>query len=240
MGDDAGQGAFFAALSTLDFIAFALLLTAWISATWWIEAGPHAKQSISAIMDRKRADWMRETARRDQRIFDAALLNTLQNGAAFFASATLLASGGALALIAETDRVVSVVSDLPISETAPNAVVYEAKLLVMLVLIANAFLKFAWSQRLYSYCAVLIGAIPTVHPGAEPPEWRDDAPAAQAAKMLAQAGRSFSRGLRTLYISLAALAWLIGPIVSIVATILILNLILRREFRSNSRAAVAP
>lgn len=224
-------------LAWLDLAALALLLAAWFGATWWIESGPYAKETISAMMDAKRALWMRRSAERDQRIVDAALLTTLQNGAAFFASASLLATGGALALIAETDQVVRVARDLPIAEAPPTAAAYEAKLLVTLFLLVNGFLKFAWAQRLFSYCAVLIGAIPITLPGA-PPTHEHTAEADRASAVLAQAGVSFNRGLRALYFALASLAWLVGPVALLVATGVITRIIWLREFRSKSRRAM--
>ncbi|MDA9795536.1 DUF599 family protein, partial [Paracoccaceae bacterium] len=43
------------------------------------------------------------------------------------------------------------------------------------------------------------------------------------------------RGLRAIYFSLAAAAWLVGPIALIVATLITLSVLLRREFLSHSR-----
>ncbi|MEL6978433.1 MAG: DUF599 family protein [Pseudomonadota bacterium] len=233
-----GGSAWLTTLSALDVAALALLLAAWFGASWWIERGPRAGMSISAIMNEKRAVWMRRAAERDQRIVDAALLTALQNGAAFFASATLLAAGGALALIAETDQIVRVARDLPLSEAPPSIAAFEAKLLVTLILLVNAFLKFAWAQRLFSYCAVLIGAIPNQPTPPQPLTAEHQAEAARAAAVLAQAGVSFNRGLRTLYYALASLAWLIGPLALTVAIAVISTVIWRREFRSKGRDAM--
>lgn len=225
-------------LSWLDFGALGLLLAAWFGATWWIERGPWAAQSISAIMDEKRRVWMRRSAERDHRIVDAALLTALQNGAAFFASASLLATGGAVALIAETDQIVRVAQDLPLAEAPPTVAAYEAKLLITLILLVNAFLKFAWAQRLFSYCAVLIGAIPNQVAAGAPLTPEHEADAARAAAVLSQAALSFNRGLRTLYFALASLAWLIGPLALLIASALISVIIWRREFQSEGRGAM--
>lgn len=222
----------------LDGVAIAALFIAWFGMNWWIEKGPHAEQTLSAIMHRKRLEWMRQAAARDQRIFDASLLITLQNGTSFFASATLLAAGGAVALIAETDQVARVAQDLPLPEITTNPAVYETKLLLVLLLVGTGFLKFALAQRLFSYAGILMGAIPNRL--ANNPE-RDAAcekSGAQAAALLVQGGVSFNRGLRTLYFTLAALAWLIGPIASLLATLAIARMIWEREFNSKSRAAL--
>jgi len=103
--------------------------------------------------------------------------------------------------------------------------------------IAYAFFKFAWSQRLFGYCAVLIGATP---------EWdatRETeiiAAAERAGVVNGLAARSFNRGLRSMYFTLGSLAWLIGPLALIVATCSVVLMINRREFRSESRNAIIP
>ena len=57
-------------------------------------------------------------AARDVRIFDAQVLNGLRQGTAFFASATILATGGVLALIGNTDKLIYVAHDLSLQPVA--------------------------------------------------------------------------------------------------------------------------
>lgn len=226
-----------AALTLWDALAVALLLVVWIGSSWMIERGPRSADSMSAIMDRRREDWMRRMAERDQRIFDAALLQTLQNSANFFASATLLAIGGLVALLAEPERLTRIASELPITQAEDDPLVWEMKLLLLLAMAVTGFLKFAWCARLFSYCSVLMGATPLHVP--EGPNDEAGRIAEQAAALNRRAGLSFNRGLRTLYFALAAMAWLIGPAACILATALVARLIYRREFLSISRDAVA-
>ena len=75
----------------------------------------------------------------------------------------------------------------------------------MLLFLADALLKFIWSNRLFGYCAVLMAAVPN---DADDP--RAFHRAAQAAEVNITAARSFNRGLRSVYFALAALAWLLG------------------------------
>ena len=97
-------------------------------------------------------------AARDVRIFDAQVLNGLRQGTAFFASATMLATGGVLALIGNADKLIDVADDLSLQPVAE--VVWEIKLFLTLLLVTNAFLKFVWAHRLFGYCAVLMAAVP--------------------------------------------------------------------------------
>ena len=62
--------------------------------------------------------------------------------------------------------------------------------------------------------------------------------AAKAAEININAARSYNRGLRAVYFAIAALAWLLGPIALIVATVITFVVLWRREFRSNSRSVL--
>jgi len=215
---------------TLDYCAVALLFVAWIGIGLRIEA-KRGTPSVSILMARYRREWMRQMVTRQPRIFDSQILATLRQGTAFFASACMIAIGGTFALLGNADVVMGVASDLTLAN-AP-AIVWEIKLGVVILLLTNAFLKFVWSNRLFGYCGVLLGAVPNdvEHPLAY-------LRAEQAADINIAAARSFNRGLRGIYFGMAATAWLLGPIALMGATIITLGLLLRREFASHSRSVL--
>ena len=95
---------------------------------------------------------------REPRVFDAQLLAMIRQGTSFFASATMIAIGGCLALLGNTERLMGIAEDLTL-EGGPS-IVWELKVLVILGFLANAFFKFVWANRLFGYCAVLMGAVP--------------------------------------------------------------------------------
>ena len=165
----------------------------------------------------------------DGRMFDAQVLSTLRQGASFFASATMIAIGGGLALVGNAERLQGVASDLTM--TSDPRFVWEFKLLVTLFLLSNAFLKFVWSHRLFGYCAILIAAVPNEadDPSAFPR-------ASKAAEVNITAARSFNRGLRSVYFALASAAWLVGAWPLVLTTLVTLAVLWRREFASQSRA----
>jgi uncharacterized membrane protein len=109
----------------------------------------------------------------------------------------------------------------------------EVKTLFLIVLLASAFLKFVWSHRLFGYCAILLGAVGV--DGVDPQNIRI---AHKAGQLNISAGRSFNRGLRQVYFTLAALAWYLGPVPFLIATITTSAILYRREFRSDSRLAL--
>lgn len=211
-----------------DFSALAVLALAWLVSGFVIDSPPKRHPSVAVLMSRYRRDWMVQMVARDPRIFDAQTLSSLRQGTAFFASASMIAIGGCLALMGNLERLIGIAGDLT-RETSP-AVVWEIKLLVVLFFLVNAFLKFVWANRLFGYCAVLMASVPN-----DPGDAIALPRARKAGEINITAARSFNRGLRSLYFSLAALAWLIGPVVLMLAVCVTSVVLLRREFASQSR-----
>lgn len=211
----------------VDLGALALLLFALISTGWIAENPPAGRPSVSFLMRQYRRDWMVELVTRQQRIFDASLVDNLRQGTAFFASACMIAIGGGAALIGNAGTVAGLTAT--IGQTSP-AVPVEWKIILVIVILANSLLKFAWANRLFGYCAVLMAAVPN-----DPESPQAMHRAAQAAAINITAARSFNLGLQSIYYALAALGWLINGWGLIIGTVLAAGLILRREFASASR-----
>ncbi|WP_112320460.1 DUF599 domain-containing protein [Oceanibium sediminis] len=214
----------------IDLAAVAFLIGSILGVTWLIEHPPRARSSTHRLMRHYRIEWMLEMADRDVRIFDAQVLATLRQGATFFASTTLIAIGGGAAILGQADRVETVASDLDPALSAP-LIVWEVKILLAMILLGFAFLKFVWSIRLFGYSAVMMAAMPN-----DGHSDRARARARRAAEVQVLADRSFTRALRNIYFALAALAWFLGPEALIGAVLLTLGVILRREFASRTRA----
>ena len=87
-----------------DAIALVTLAAAWIGIGLAVEHGVAGKPSVSVLMIRYRREWMQTFVTRQPRIFDANILSSLRHGTTFFASACLIAIGGGLALIGNTER----------------------------------------------------------------------------------------------------------------------------------------
>ena len=215
------------ALSTPDLLAVLAVFLLWAGSGWIIEHPPASRPSVSHIMQDYRHDWMRQFVTRQPRIFDATLIDSLRQGTAFFASACMIAIGGGVALIGNSEQLRGIAQDLTID---PTTVQVEVKMILCLAFLANALLKFVWSHRLFAYCAVLIAAVPNDvnDPQAYPR-------AAQAADINITAARNFNKGLRAIYFALAALGWLLGPWGLILAALAATTVLMRREFMSQSR-----
>lgn len=214
----------------IDFVAVALLFGAW-SVIGLVIEHPGKRTSVSVLMAQYRRDWMQQMIYRDPRIFDSQILGILRQGTAFFASACMIAIGGALAVIGNAESLAGLANDLTL-ENDPT-VVWELKLIVIVLLAVNAFLKFVWSHRLFGYCAVMMAAVPNDpdHPSAMPR-------AQKAAELNISGARSYNRGLRSIYFAMAGSAWLLGALPLIIATVFTLAVLWRREFASRSREAL--
>lgn len=214
--------------TTLDAVGLGFLLFCWVACSFVVENAPKSFQSTSQIMAEFRRDWMRTFVQRDPRIFDSQIISSLRQGTAFFASASMIAIGGGFALLGNAERLRGVAQDLTL-ESDPIFLL-EFKLLVLLLFAANAFLKFVWSHRLFGYCSVIMAAVPN-----DPNDPKALPMALQAGELNVTAARGYNRGLRSVYFGIASSAWLLGAGPLILATLVTLLVILRREFASQSR-----
>ncbi|GLS88742.1 membrane protein [Cypionkella aquatica] len=214
-------------LGTIDALCVALTLFAWAGIGWLIEHPPAGRPSVSILMKEYRREWMRQFLTRQPRIFDASIIDSLRQGTAFFASASLIAIGGGIALIGNPTAVVGLAKDLTLPADATGL---QLRVLLVIMFLANAVLKFIWSNRLFGYCAVMMAAVPN-----DPADPMAPHRAAQAGELNITAAKSFNRGLHSIYFALGSLGWLLGPYVLVATTLLTSAVLLRREFASESR-----
>ena len=97
-------------LTTPDIAALAFFLAAWVLYAQSIEGRLFSRESLTAVMNRQRDAWMHTMARRELRMIDTSIMIGLQQGTAFFASTSLIALGGCLALLQQADMVIFVIA----------------------------------------------------------------------------------------------------------------------------------
>ncbi len=212
----------------IDFAAVAGIFILWFGLGLVIEHAGTKRPSVSQLMAQYRREWMVQMITRQPRIFDAQILSTLRQSTAFFASTSVIALGGTLALMGNSERLATVVEDLALTDLP--TIVWEIKMLLPLFFLTNGFLKFVWSNRLFGYCSVLMAAVPN-----DVDDPRALKLASKAAEINITAARGFNRGLRSLYFALASLSWLIAPHALAFAAIVTVTIVWRREFTSQSR-----
>jgi uncharacterized membrane protein len=220
-------------LTIADLIALLFFALSWAVYHFRID-GSKARSGLSAQMNQQRIGWMREMSKRDVRLVDTAIMASLQNGTAFFASTSLIALGGAATLMRATDDVLKVFSDVPLGLVTTRGL-WELKIIGLGIIFGYAFFKFAWSYRLFNYSAILLGATPAAH--SEDADERETA-MLRAAYMNIAAARQFTRGQRALFFSFAYLGWFVSPYLFFLTTALIVWVIWTRQFRSDALAAV--
>lgn len=222
------------ALTRSDTLALVFFALAWGAYNLFSERRSAARPALNVLMNQYRLRWMLEMQKREVRIFDSSLLNTLQSGTAFFASTSLLALGGTATLVRSTDDALKIFADLPFG-VPTSRTAWEAKCFGLALIFGYAFFKFAWSYRLFNYVVLLLGATPAAT-SARVAERR--LIAMRAAEMNIVAGRHFNRGQRAIFFAVAYLGWFVSPYVLMGTTALTLAIMWTRQFASDARAAV--
>jgi uncharacterized membrane protein len=146
-------------LSPLDLAALIFFIAAWALYAFLVERTRHGHGGLNDRMNRYREVWVRRILAREMRMVDMQIMTSLQNGTAFFASTSLIALGGALAILRSTDEIISVVATLPFGIETTRSL-WEAKTIGLAIIFAYAFFKFGWSYRLFNYVVILLGAMP--------------------------------------------------------------------------------
>ena len=223
----------FLSLTPLDIGSVVWFFLVWVGYTVVADSDRFQHLSVLGIMNEHRQRWMNEMLRRDMRMIDALIVNHLQSGIAMFASTSILVVGGLIACLGAAEKAIAVVSALPFVGQM-SKLEWEVKILLLLLIFIFAFFKFVWSYRLNTYCAVLIGAVPSsTGINAEAEDQAD-----RAAKIANLAARHFNRGLRAFYFALAALSWVVHPVAFALATTWVAVVLYRRDFRSRSQQII--
>lgn len=190
---------------------------------------------LSAVMARRRREWMGRMGAREARMPDSITMQGLQNGSAFFASTSLIAIGGGLAALQASNQAIEVFAALPFGVTTTPQL-YDVKVVGFSAMFVYIFFKFVWAYRLFNYCSILIVAAP-------PPDQcgtrEMEIAVERAARMNIEAGRHFNRGLRALFFVLAYLGWFLSPAVLIVSSLAVWLVLYRRQFASESLRAAS-
>jgi uncharacterized membrane protein len=218
----------------VDILAVGFFIIEWTVYAFTLEHSAYGQDSLSARMHVYREIWIRRMLDRQTRMVDTQIMGSLQNGTAFFASTSLLAIGGALALLRSTNDALAALRALPI-DLSPSPALWEIKCIGLVLIFVYAFFKFAWAYRLFNYVAILLGAMP--------PAEKRDTPEAEAhvmrtTRLFEAAGRHFNRGQRAFFFALGYLGWFVSPWVLFLTTALVVIVTWRRQFASDAWRAM--
>lgn len=214
-----------------DWLVLLFFGLVWIGYAQFASRWSLKRPSILAATNRFRLRWIKVSLSRDPRVLDGIITQTLSNTPAFFSSTTILIIGGLLALMGTTDKAAELVREIPFSQATP-ILVFEFKILVLIAIFVYAFFRFSWSMRLYTFVALMIGALPPPEFFAAQPDKEDDY-AQRVSAMTGLAAETFNDGLRAYYFSFAVMGWFFSPMAFVLTTLLIVAILYNREFRSD-------
>lgn len=165
--------------------------------------------------------------KRNLRMIDTSIASNLITGISFFSSTTILVLVGLGALLGYSKEGLELVATLPYA-AASTPLLWNGKVVFLMLIFIYAFFKFTWAFRLSNYCSILIGATP------ETSDEKGPNIAAQAARMSMMSAHNFNRGIRAYFFALSALAWFYHPIAFMVDSSWVIVILYNREFRSHA------
>lgn len=219
-------------LAPLDYVALAVFFLCWAGYSAIVDRVPAIRsRSVIASMDEHRRRWMLAVLDRENRISDVSIINNLMTSTSFLANNSIFILGGLVALLSASDLGQRVLANLPFSDPPTNEMAWEMRIFLLLFIFIRAFFELTWALRQFNYTSILIGGL-----------GRGDAYVGQAevaAQVANRAARHFNTGLRAYYFGLAALGWIIHPLALILASLIVLRELHRREFRSVVREVLS-
>jgi uncharacterized membrane protein len=217
-----------------DLVAPAFFLFCWLGYVAVADGQLGGRGSLMERMHEYRRVWMRRMLARENRVFDLQIVMVLAQSNAFFASSSVLIVGGFVAVLGAREQAMQVLGEIPFVARTPP-VVWEMKIMLLVIVFVYAFFKFTWSLRQFNYVAIMIGAAP-------PPEEAGGTAslryAETAAAVASRAAEHFNKAMRTFYFGLGALSWFLQPFLLMVVTALVVLVVYRREFRSHTLTSI--
>jgi len=214
-----------------DWAAVVVFFAGWVGYAWFARNRAQTRPSILASTNRIRRLWMLQITYREVRVVDGAVIQNLSTSPSFFASTTILIIGGLLAVLGTSDKATELVKEIPLTART-SVLIFDLKLILLLVLFVHAFFRFTWSMRQYTFGALMIGSAPEAKMFAEQGLSRE-AFADRAGRVVGLAAETFNDGLRAYYFSFAAIGWFFSPLIFVCATAGVIYVLFQREFKSD-------
>ena len=159
----------------------------------------------------------------------------------FFASTTILIIGGLLAVLGTTEKASELVREIPFAARTTSVLVFDLKIVLLLGIFVYAFSASPGRCASTPSARWLVGALPerddllAMGDAAAPIR---EAFAERAGRVVGLAAETFNDGLRY-YFAFAAIGWFFSPLALAVATVGVVFILYRREFRSGEVLKVA-
>ncbi len=213
-------------IELLDLVALLWFLCCWFAFTRL----EHRKPGLSKDVEKWREDWAMSMLKRSNRVVDIQAINALLSNVTFFASTTILILAGLFAMLGAVEQGIAIFARLHfLSPMTPESWVFKAGTLVSIFI--YAFFKFGWSIRQHTISAVVMASIP------EPEQCDTEEAHTNALRMARLSGlgaKHYQDGIRAYYFALAALSWYLHAWIFMLATVWVVLVSFRREYRSRA------
>ena len=142
-----------------DWVAVVAYFGGWVGYVLFAKRRSANRPSVLASTNRIRRQWMLQATHREVRVLDGVVIQSLSTSPSFFASTTILIIGGLLAVLGTTEKATELVREIPFAART-SVLVFDLKIVLMLVIFVYAFFRFTWSMRLYTFGALMVAAAP--------------------------------------------------------------------------------
>ncbi len=217
-------------LGLLDIFAIAWFAICYIGYTLFAHYGPYSSNSLMSKMHFMRLAWMHQMVLRENRMVDVNILQKISSGNPFFASTAVIVIGGLAASLPSGSVAIALAHSIPFARPASLTLWY-LQILLMIALFIISFFKFAWAYRLSHYAAIMLGATQKLSKDNYETCRRQSEKAAILSSLSAVHSNA---GFRAYYFSLSAIGWIIHPVLFLLSSTLVVVVLYRREFRSNT------
>ncbi|MDA0781462.1 MAG: DUF599 domain-containing protein [Rickettsiales bacterium] len=217
----------------LDIIALLWFFVIWSG--YSLFADRHKDVNLVTAMHKHRINWVNSLMRREDRLVDIRIIASLIQSATFFASTSILIIGGLFALLGYGNRAIEMIDSLPFAEHM-NLTTWFFKTLSMLLIFIFSFFKFTWVIRQFNFTIVLMVSAPRIDD--EKSSQEDTEKANKYIKnisdMIYNTSMHFNKGMRSYYFGLVGICWFISPILLMIASVVVVIVLYRREFLSKT------
>jgi uncharacterized membrane protein len=218
-------------MNPIDALAALWFLAVWLGYTKYAGNQVGRKACLAGELNAYRDLWLYRMLGRENRITDINSISNLERYVTFFASSTMLILAGLVTVLASMDKAINMLRDLPYMGSSTQTE-WELKLLMMVAIFIHAFFKFSWSARQYGFASILIASAPM--PAENISEEVKQDFVRGGARVLSLAALEFNKGLRAYYFSLAMLGWFLNAWIFMMATVVVVVVLYRREFSSDA------
>ena len=221
-----------AAIGTLNLVTLVFFFCCWFGYALYAQYNSRRRACLVSVLHQFRLAWMSRLLKRDNRIADASVMASLERSSLFFASSSLLIIAGLFTAFNYSEKALGIIAEFylraPDSEQG-----WELKIILLIVIFAYAFFTFTWSVRQYNFCSVLVGSAPLASERGTD-EAERELYAIHMAQICTLAANQFNYGLRAYYFAMAFSGWFLGPYFCMAASLWVVAILYRREFRSKT------